>query len=334
MENETNLNIKNIYSLLKSKGIDKKFIREVLLPSWWDENIPSSKAGLYQTISLISKNLGTDLSDLISNKNDIQLSSNFGIKFKQNKSYKNLVTDFYPQSLASRLYNLVEKTYSTEFSLKVRTSDELRELLLKSYSEINLNNLLEFLWNNGIPVIYVSEYPKDINKLDGMIFRFGNRPVIVISSKRKHDAWLIFILAHELGHLFLNHLNKTGNIIFDSDLEIPDNNEEADANNFAINFLIKDINNIPDINSVSTFKLINILKPESQKFKIDAGVLSLMYAFKSNNFPSVSRALNSMYSGANASVKVIEFMKRNLALENLGEEDLDYFQNITGLAEE
>jgi len=335
MENQTEANIDNIYTLLKSKGIDKKFIKEVLLPSWWDENILETKTGLLQTISLISKNLGANLSDLLTNKKDIHICNEFVIKFKQNNSYKNLVTDFYPQSLASRLNNIVERTYSTEFTLNIRTAKELREVFLTDYSEINLNNLLKFLWQNGIPVIYVSEYPKDVNKLDGMIFRLGNRPVILISSKRKHDAWLIFILVHELGHLFLNHLNETGNVIFDQRLETPANIEEIAANEFAIDFLIESKKNIPNLKNISsTFSLINILRPASQRFNIDAGVLTLIYAFTSGNFSSASRALNSMFPEANAGSRVIEFMKSNLAHENLSEEDSDYFETITGLTGE
>jgi len=333
MENETNIN--NVYTLLKSKGIDKKFVREVLLPSWWDESILSSKAGLLQTLSLISKNLGTDLSDLVSNKKNIQLSSNFNIKFKQNKSYKNLTTDFFPQALSSRLYNLVNKTYKKEFNLNLSSVQELREVFLTGYNEINLFNILEYLWNVGIPVIFISEYPKNINKLDGMVFKFDNRPIILISSKRKHDAWLIFILAHELGHIFLNHLSDTENIIFDQNLEITDNNEEAEANDFAINFLIEGRDNIPDLYNIdNTYKLINRLRPISQKLKIDSGVLSLIYAYSNNNFLSASKVLNSMYPEANASKKVVEIMKRMLTLDNLSEEDLDYFEKITGIAEE
>jgi Zn-dependent peptidase ImmA (M78 family) len=168
-----------------------------------------------------------------------------------------------------------------------------------------------------------------------MIFRFGNRLVILNSSKRKHDAWLIFILVYELGHLILNHLNETENVIFDQQLETPDNSEETAANDFAIDFLIESKNNIPNLQNISsTFKLINILKPSSQKFKIDTGVLTLMYAFTSGNFPSASKALNSMFPEANEGNKVIEFMRSNLELENLSEEDSDYFETITGLTEE
>jgi len=336
MENEANLNIENIYTLLKSKGIDKKFIRNVLLPSWWDESILSSKAGLLQTISLISKNLGTELSDLVSNKKDIHLSSNFNIKFKQNKSYKNLTTDFFPQALSSRLYTLIDRTYNKEFNLNLNSVQELREEFLTEYNEINLFNILGFLWNVGIPVIFVSEYPKDINKLDGMVFKFDDRPIILISSKRKHEAWLIFILVHELGHIFLSHLgNNTENAIFDQNLEILDDDEETEANNFAINFLIEGKHNIPDFNNVNnTFKLINRLRPLSQKLKIDTGILSLIYAYRNNNFLSASKALNSMYPEANASKKVIRIMKQNLTLDNLSEEDLAYFEKVTGIAEE
>lgn len=335
MEHNTDTNISNIFDLLKSKGIDKKFIKDVLLPSWWDESILNSKAGFLQTLSIISKNLNISIKDLLSNSSDFHIASDFPIRFKQNRSYNNLTTDFFPQSLASKINKIINHTFEKEVTININTPSELRAFFFENYSEINLNNLLDFLWSNGVPVIYISKFPKGVNKLDGMIFKLDKRPVILVSSKRKHDAWLIFIIAHELGHLMLNHINDSGNIIFDHEIEQSDIGEEEDANNFALDFLLGNKNdNIIDSNLSTAFKLVNIIKPLSVSLKIDPGVIALFFAKSNNKFPLASNALNTMYPEADASIKVISYMQSQLNLENLNEEDLEYFEAITGLLEE
>ncbi|HET54718.1 MAG TPA: ImmA/IrrE family metallo-endopeptidase [Ignavibacteria bacterium] len=330
---EITKNINDIYALLKSKGIDKSYIREVLLPKWWDEEILSSKAGFLQTASIIAKNLGIKLSDLLAESDELHLTQTIPINFKQNKSYNTLTTDFFPQTLSAKLFSLIKSSFKKDFTLSIDKPDELRKDFLSVYDEINLNNLLDYLWKKGIPVIYVSEYPKDVNKLDGMVFNFENRPVIIVSSKRKHDAWLIFILAHEVGHIAKKHLNNSENVIFDSNFENAENGEEKEANDFAIKFLIENEDNVPSsLNLGSSFKLVNQLRPIGNTLKLDPGVITLMYAFRSNNFMLGSQALNVMDPEPDASSKVKAKMKEFLDLNNLTEEELEYFENLTGVS--
>lgn len=331
MENTTE-NINHIYERLKSKGIDKSYIREVLLPKWWNEEILSSKAGFLQTVSIIAKNLGVKLSDLLSESDELHLTQTVPIKFKQNKSYNTLTTDFFPQTLSAKLYSLIKSSFEREFTLSIDDPAELRKDFLSNYDKIDLSNLLDYLWKKGLPVIYVSEYPKNVNKLDGMVFNFENRPVIIVSSKRKHDAWLIFILVHEAAHILKKHLSNSENVIFDSTLENAENDEEKEANEFAVKFLIETENNVPSaLNLDSSFKLVNQIRPIGDKLKIDAGVITLMSAFKANNFVLGSQALNVMDPEPDASSKVKTKMMEFLDLDNLTEEELEYFENLTGV---
>ncbi len=330
-ENAENITV--IYERLKAKGIDKSYIREVLLPKWWDERILDSKAGFLQTASIIAKNLGVKLSDLLSGTDELRLTQTVPIRFKKNKSYTTLTTDFFPQTLSAKLFSLIKSSFEKEFTLSINEPDELRKDILAIYDEINLSNLLDYLWHKGIPVIYVSEYPKYINKLDGMVFNFENRPVIIVSSKRKHDAWLIFILAHELAHFVKKHLNNLENVIFDSNIEEAENDEEKEANNFTVNFLVENEKHIPtSLNLGSSFQLVNQLRPIGRKLQIDSGVLALMYAYRNNNFLLGSQALSVLDAEPDASLKIKSKILEFLDLDKLTEEELDYFEKITGTA--
>jgi Zn-dependent peptidase ImmA (M78 family) len=304
-----------------------------LLPSWWSDEIANSKAGFLQTVSLLAKNLDVDLSTLLSNQDKLLLKNRYNIKFKKNKSYDSLTTDFVPQSIAARLYSIVLKSVKVEYTLNIHNSFELRKDFFSKYAILNLNNLLDFLWSKGLPIIFVSEYPRNVKRLDGMAIKFDKRPIIVISNRRKHEAWLTFILAHELGHILLNHLDESSNIVYDSDMETSDSKEEKEANKFAIGFLIEDENNIPDLSEInSSFQLANKIRAISKELKTEPGLLALMYAYRFGNFPLASQALNILYPEANATAIVLKHLQKNLLLENLSEEDLEYFEGLTSLA--
>ena len=62
---KVDFNINSIYYTLKKFGIDKNFIKDILLPDWWDDEIAKTKAGYLQTIDIISKNLGIDLASFL-----------------------------------------------------------------------------------------------------------------------------------------------------------------------------------------------------------------------------------------------------------------------------
>jgi len=54
----------------------------------------------------------------------------------------------------------------------------------------------------------------------------------------------------------------------------------------------------------SSFKLVNQLRPIGKTLKLDPGVITLMYAFRVNNFVLGSQALNVMDPEPDASFKV------------------------------
>jgi hypothetical protein len=107
-----------------------------LLPKWWNEEILSSKAGFLQTASIIAKNLGIKLSDLLSESNELHLTQTVPIKFKKNKSYNTLTTDFFPQTLSAKLYGLIKSSFEREFTLSIDDPDELRKDFLSNYDKI------------------------------------------------------------------------------------------------------------------------------------------------------------------------------------------------------
>jgi len=332
----TEYNIKSIYKTLTSYGIDENFVRNILLPEWWDDEIASSKVGYLQAISIIAKNLGADAADFIYATETITLKRSLGIKYKTAKNISFGDKDIWPQSLALRVSELIEQTYTNDITGLPNESLEIRSQIIERYNSITLNNVLEFLWSSGIPVLHVSEFPKSTKKMDGMAVNYKGRPIIILSKNRKHDAWLLFILAHELGHIVKGHINKLDSVIYDSDIEIEEqDNEEKEANNFALELLIGDSQpNIIKKEIKLAFELVNIARPIGNKLNIDPGIIILNYAYRQRKYALSEQALKILSPHADAISVVKSKMQEYLKLENLSEENRDYFVKLTSLPEE
>jgi len=328
----TNTQIENVFSRLKQHGIDKNFIREILLPEWWDEKVLTSKAGYLQTLSILAKNLNINLTDLLRESQTLSLQNPLPIKFKKSENVDIEPDDIWPNALASRITDLVNNTFSIpQFDLPAEAS-ELRKVFLGSNEKIELDSVLDFLWQKGIPVLYVSQFPRDVHKMDGMVIKSRDRYIIIVSKTRKHNAWLLFIILHELGHILKGHLKGTESVIYDIEIELVTDKEEKEANEEALVFL----SNSPAPKFIegsfqTGFQLANAAMKKAKEYNLDPGVLALNYAYLNNKFPLTQQALKILDPEADAISLIKNKMKQYLALDNLSEENYDFFVKVSSL---
>ncbi len=333
----TEYNIKNIYRALQNYGIDRKFIQDIILPTWWEDDIANSKTGYFQTASLISKNLGINVSELINPTNSVALIRPAKIKFKFPRNVTFNTTDIWPNSLAVKISETIDQIYSIPLLNLSNNALEIRNSIKGQYGKIDLNNMLEYLWSSGIPVLHVPVFPKEVYKMDGMAVNLNGRPLIILSKDRQYDAWLMFILAHELGHIVNGHLSNKDQIIYDVNLETEEDDEEHLADDFATELL--NGTKSPSYFSSnkifsSPYEFVNYIRPLSKKLSIDPGIIVLNYAYKTKNYALAEQAHKILTPKADA-VKVIQLkMKTKLNLEKLSEENYDYFVKLTSLAED
>lgn len=117
----------------------------------------------------------------------------------------------------------------------LRDPASIRSSILESGAPwVSFINLLDFCWAAGVPVVHISDLPASTKKMDGMAVPIGGRPAIVLTSGRRHAAWLLFLLAHELGHVCCGHLDD-GSTFVDEDVDDePTDPKEREANGFAL----------------------------------------------------------------------------------------------------
>ncbi len=75
-----------------------------------------------------------------------------------------------------------------------------------------------------------------------MVVYCDSRPVVLLTKKNEHPAWMLFVLAHEMGHLALRHVEaRDGSALIDErvveDEALIADPQEIDANAYALELL-------------------------------------------------------------------------------------------------
>jgi len=61
---KTNNQMQTVYDRLHQAGISRSYVRKVVLPEWWDDEIAETDAGCLQGLGIIARHLGLELTPL------------------------------------------------------------------------------------------------------------------------------------------------------------------------------------------------------------------------------------------------------------------------------
>jgi len=136
----------------------------------------------------------------------------------------------------------------------MRDPSDLRSLALAlsdGRDRVDFEALVEASWQLGVPVLHLPEIPVGGKKPDGMVTFVAGRPVVILLKAVKLAEWMVFILAHELGHIAMGHLGTLdGAAVVDEKVSLAEegtpasgptdggDTEEVEANAYASGVLV------------------------------------------------------------------------------------------------
>ena len=149
------------------------------------------------------------------------------------------------RQFATSVARMIAKGCNAVWNRLPRDAHALRQLALHAAATrgwVDFPALVEISWASGVPVLYLNDLPTKGKRPAGMVTFVGGRPVVVLLKKQEQPEWMLFILAHELGHIALGHLGTDeGDAVVDESVGEGDDRidaQENDANVFAANLLV------------------------------------------------------------------------------------------------
>jgi len=236
--------------------------------------------------------------------------------------------------LATRAAQLAASAVSIPaVAFPVNASDIRQQILGDDAPWVGLDELLRYCWSIGLPVLHLDHFPKNAKRPDGFAARVNGRPVIVLCRHAKYSAWLLFILAHELGHLALGHVPDEGTLIDQGLDEDSVDVEEQQANAFAIELLTG--HRIRRIIAADRWPnaegLARLAQELGRQAMIDPGhvVLNYAHSMEGSFFPVSNAALKLLEPNADAVAKVRTKMAENLDWSRLPEDSSEFLMGVT-----
>jgi hypothetical protein len=298
--------MRSVFRRLSEAGFPEKFVKEVALPDWWDDEAGASPSGLAHGLMLISRHLGVELTSLQQESSPVRLCLSAPCKFKKRPDAEedDLAV---ARALAVRIAQLAVAATEQGSRPRLLSAKEVRQLLLDEGNPwIGFSALVDYCWSVGLPVIHLSRFPKGARRPDGMAALVHGRPVILICCQRKSPAWMLFLLAHELGHISLGHVADNGLLI---DEKLSENGDDTDAEEMAANaFAVELLTGKPNCayrangRWPNAQKLAMLAKDVGRREHIDPGHIVLNYAHNMGVefFPVANAALSLIEPRADA----------------------------------
>lgn len=341
---QTQLKMSDLYERLNAIGFPKKYIQKKILPEWWTEEVDASSGVLAEGALYLSRRLNLDMRSLLGAETTPVFETTCQPKFKL-KLGTNKEQLMIPRALSARLAEIVAYASLQPYqSVDGLTVADIRQQILATQKVVDLEGVLDFCWQRGIPVIHFSEFPSGVHKFHGMVANFYQRPVIIVSLKDLSPARLLFIIAHELGHILKGHIDSEG-ILVDESIELESSDlEEFEANQIAAELLLGKSGISYDLwqKFVTSDQLVSIAEQLGDRDLVNAGVVALNITWNRANRAQNQKDKGIIWATAKNSLKILEpdqnapqeinsYLEANLDWEKLGEENQDYLATMLGL---
>jgi len=328
--------MKSLRSRLSAVGVKPKFLKKVVLPSWWEDSIATTPGGMREAAGYICAHLGYSLSSLLDEKQELSFVHTGEVKYKKSKG----VTDD-DVSLATHYALGVARAVATFLAdtpaaVAVPSPQEWRKTLLARSDKpwVCLLQILKAAWGLGIPVIHLKNLPKGAKRPDALTTMVGERPVIVVLNARKSPSWIAFIVAHELGHIHHKHL-KPGQTLVDEKIDKTSyEKDEGQANDFA-SLLLTGHSDL-GLNSTRCMHIPQLAIAADnfgKNYRIAPGVAALNYGFTTGEWPLAIGALCQLERGEDATVDMKQAMETHLDMDALSEDKREWITRATNAVE-
>ena len=324
--------MKALRARLSAAGVKRKFLNEVVLPSWWEDSLAMSSGGFREAASYICAHLGFRLAGLLDASQELAFVHQAGVKYKKAKGVSEEDV-----CLATHYAMGVARAVTTAYvdqppAVAVPAPQAWRQTLLATSDRpwVCLRHILKATWELGIPVIHLRNLPAGAKEPDALTTMIGDRPVIVVMNGRKSPSWIAFIIAHELGHIHRGHL-KPGQTLVDEKIETQvEDKDELEANEFAAILLTGQSDlGLHSTRNLGPPQLAAQALAFGKKYRVAPGVAALNYGFTTGGWAVANGAVALLEKGDDAGVDLRAALAAHVDPDQVTEDSWEWISRAT-----
>jgi len=331
-----NKQAQRLFRALKNVGYSKKYINH-MLPSWWSDELLNDPLANVELSLTLSRMFGLKLRDLLQDMPAVEFEMPKGAKYKRSKKIDPCDLDG-ATALVYSVAKMVAAATPTHITSIPNDPFQLRkDIISRLAKRVSLMSVVGFLWECGIPTIHLADMPGDLKKMDGLCLKIGSRPVVILGKQSRYQAWQLFIVAHELAHISLGHVEENEVLVDysvgeESYLLADDDPEESEADRFALALLNGEYDiHYTSSNPANAAQLADAAIEFQSKRQVDAGHIILNYGHF-NNAWAVAQAALARIDKENAPTKINTFLFEHIDLSLIPNSSAEFLLKISGMA--
>lgn len=320
--------IQHLLARLASAGFSRSYVKKYVFPSWWKPELATDQAGYARAIGFVHNHLGIPVDVLWNHRAKITCPANGNVLYKKaaRVSLEDLGT---ARCIAIALAELaVAAMPAADVKLTKKPAQIRKEILAAGHDCVDLENLLDYLWASGIPVIHIDEFPQ--RKMAGLAVMRQGRPAIILSKNHRYKSLMVFDLAHECGHILSGHLGDNDIVL---DVEIRRDGEtdprEIEATEKAIALLTGRSDTEYRYEGDESFP-IEWAEECGKRDKVSPGVVAQNAGHVLGNFQMANGICRVLERDVNPIALVRQKMFDNLSFEDLSADDIEFLIRAAG----
>jgi hypothetical protein len=303
-------------------------------PQWWSSEAESSLSATAELTFTVARRLGLSPQDLLDGETRFVWRDE--TKFKRltaaASAEEQALSSFGCAVARTAIAGAVAGDSTATYSAR-----DIRDAVLQEARFVHAEALLAFAWGVGIPVLQLRIFPLAQKRMHAMAAAVGGRAAVLLARDSSYLAPMTFTLAHELGHVMLDHLTDATAVV---DLEgplmspEPDDDEEAAADGFALELLTGEPEPVVQthIERFSAAQLANAVDQQGPRLGIEPGVLAMCAGHSTNQWDKVYGALKIIAPGQqDVSAWLNSIAERQLDWSAMPEDSQDYLRVVMGL---
>lgn len=306
------------------------FPSSVLLPEWWEEECWEDPELVPEIEVRLARFLGLSVSTVSDPSTPLDAPS-------YERAHLRRVRDIDRERLAPAIHSSVRVAAAAARNLKSSVPSptppppsgvEWREEIRRSDGRVTLEDLLADLWRRGIPVVPIDVLPAP--SFQGLAAIVENRAVIVVGHKHDEPGRAAFRIAHEAGHIALEHCTAEAPVV-DEDEEIESNDAmENEADRFAIEVLVgrEEIPQLADKDLDDFKKLAKEAAKLERETGADAGAIIFSWARTTGDYAMATMATKALYRAIGARRRLREYFSEFVDVEAAPQSDRELLRSV------
>jgi len=319
---------------LREAGIANAAINAVW-PEWWSAEANDSLSATTELTFTVARRLGLSPRALFDGSPQFL--------WHDSTKFKNLgtTTDREQAILASFGTSVgrcaLNATPSSDFP-PITHAQTIRDAILKEARFVDLTELLKFCWQTGIPVIQLRVFPLKQKHMQAMTVKVKGRYAILLGYESAYYARVAYILAHEIGHILLGHLENSDSLLdIDDPLRANDlDAEELEAERAAFVLLTGRDNPqvLADTQSYTATRLAGAAITAADQVQIEPGILALCLGHATGKWPQTFGALKILSRGGQPVGDQINQLAANqFSWQELSPANREYLAQVIGFGD-